>query len=216
MRIVCMSNPTQLPMMKNMLTSAKKHGIPMSLFHCYIENTECSGYNTDNFNKLVLRKLEIIQENMTQDKEVLWVDNDIVFFENVLSHLNSFSNYDIIIQNDLWAHCTGFMLIRTNYRTINLISKTIYLLKSTNKSTYNDQHAFNDAIKQSILILVHSLHTHEYPNGYVYFTLGERDRAKIVHCNFLKTTSEKEKRLQEYELWNIEDDILNYVKLKTD
>ena len=89
MRIVCMTNEGQLSMMKNMLNSAVKTGWNLSNFHCYILKTqqEAASYNTLNFQNITIRKLEVILENMQKDPEVIWIDNDIVLFQNCIQDM---------------------------------------------------------------------------------------------------------------------------------
>jgi hypothetical protein len=36
----------------------------------------------------------------------------------------------------------------------------------------------------------------EYPNGAIYFSYGLKDKAKMVHCNYLATTADKVKRFK--------------------
>ena len=82
-----MTNEAQLPMMKNMLNSALKCGFPMHLFHCFIlnSNKEAAKNRSEQFKSLTTKKLEIIRLNMKMDT-TMWVDNDIVFFENYKLH----------------------------------------------------------------------------------------------------------------------------------
>jgi hypothetical protein len=208
MRIVAMTNDGQLPMMKNMLNSALKAGWPMHLFHCYLigTNKESASYNTLEFQSLTLRKLEIILENMRQEREVIWIDNDIVLFKNTIDHMRSFPG-QFIMQDDLWGPCTGFFLVRTNLTSIRVMEKTIaYLKEKLTTTVLNDQHAFCRIIKQPIIGLVLSLlPQNEYPNGEIYFTKGIKQDAKMVHNNYLTSTREKVDRFKEFNLWDDAD-----------
>jgi hypothetical protein len=206
MRIVCMTNDAQLPMMKNMLNSAMKVGIPMNLFHCYILNNqkEIAIYGTTQFNSITLKKLEVIKMNMGMDREILWVDNDIVFFENCLNDIMS-KRGNFVMQDDLWGACTGFFLARSGYFSSSVLQKSIdWLTKSTNKST-NDQHAFNRVYPQVVGIVVTKLSTEEYPNGEIYFNKQVTAKAKMVHCNYLTSTNEKVQRFKDHGLWDESD-----------
>lgn len=203
MRIVCMTNDAQLPMMKNMLNSASKAGIPMNLFHCYVLDSqrEAAFYGSTQFNSITLKKLEIIKMNMALDREILWVDNDIVFFENCLNDLLS-KKGNFVMQDDLWGACTGFFLARTNYFSLSVLQKSIdWLARSSNKSV-NDQHAFNRVYPQVVGIVVNKLPIEEYPNGEIYFNRKITSKAKIVHCNYLTKTEEKIQRFKDHGLWD--------------
>lgn len=206
-----MTNEGQLPMMKNMITSAERVGIDMNLFHCYILATQpnCQKYNTFGFKWLTVRKLETILENMELDSEVLWVDNDIVFFENCIQHLQTYSG-DFVMQDDGWSPCSGFFFIRSSLLTkqvIQLCIDKIYEHKDDEK--YDDQVAFSNVCKEINNMKVTLLPKDQYPNGYVYFNENRKSAAKMVHCNYLQTTAEKEKRLKNHGLWNVNDKAFN-------
>ncbi len=206
MRIVCMTNDAQLPMMKNMLNSAMKVGIPMNLFHCYILNSqaEVAVYGSLQFNPITLKKLEVIKMNMGLDHEILWVDNDIVFFENCLNDVLS-KRGNFVMQDDLWGACTGFFLARSSYFANSVIQKSVQWLTNSTNKTANDQHAFNRVYPQIIGIQITKLSTEEYPNGEIYFNQGKTTKAKMVHCNYLPTTAEKVQRFKDHGMWDESD-----------
>jgi hypothetical protein len=198
-----MTNEGQLPMMKNMLRSAKEAGFDMKLFHCYILNDQKQAaiYNTGEFKSLTTRKLEIILENMKMDSEVIWIDNDIVLFENCIENMRSYRG-SFVMQDDIWSPCTGFFLARTSMFSLRAIQQSIDWLKYNQQPHINDQHAFTSTYKRTIGLIVTLLPQEEYPNGSVYFQQGKTSKAKMVHCNYLFTTPEKEQRLKDHGLWN--------------
>ena len=204
-----MTNEAQLPMMKNMLNSALKCGFPMHLFHCFIlnSNKEAAKYRSEQFKSLTTKKLEIIRLNMKMDT-TMWVDNDIVFFENCLKDVISKSG-SFVMQNDGWGHCTGFFLARSSFFANQVIDNSILWLKERTGGL-NDQHAFNAVLKQSP-VTVFSLPTDEYPNGEVYFEKKIQSKARMVHCNWLHTTAEKVDRFKEHEMWDESDGGFNVV-----
>lgn len=216
MRIVAMTNEGQIPMMKNMLNSAKKAGFPMNLFHCYIisTNKEAATYNTQQFQTITIRKLEVILHNMNLDREVLWIDNDIVLFQNIIEDVRKYHG-NFVMQDDLWGFCTGFFLVRSSPYSKSLIQRTIDYLKASQNPAQNDQHAFNaeykKMIKTSFGFRIEKLPTDEYPNGQIYFNEGKKDKAKIVHSNYLATTAEKVVRFKDCGMWNESDDGFNMV-----
>lgn len=208
-----MTNDAQLPMMKNMLNSAMKVGCPMDLFHCYLlsANTDAAVYNTPEFKSITTRKLEVILENMRHDPLVLWIDNDIVLFENCLNHILRHPG-SFVMQDDLWGACTGFFLARRSRNTLTTIQNSIDYLKLRPNGIENDQHAFN-AVKRGVWgMTVTLLSQDEYPNGKVYFEDNRRSHAKMVHCNFLATTSEKVERLKSSGFWDEMDAAFNVVR----
>jgi hypothetical protein len=208
MRIVAMTNEGQLPMMKNMLNSALKAGFPMHLFHCYIisSNPEAAAYNTIQFQSITIRKLQVIQGNMND--EVLWIDNDIVLFQNIIDDVRRYPG-NFVMQDDIWGFCTGFFLVRPTNHSQKLIQNSIRALANATKPMTNDQHAFNSEysklIKQSFGFIISKLPQDQYPNGEIYFNRNQRSNAKIVHSNFLSTTAEKVARFKEHNMWDESD-----------
>ena len=190
-------------MMKNMLRSAKEAGFDMSLFHCYIlgDQNQAATYNTGEFKSITTKKLEVILHNMTLDREVIWIDNDIVLFENCINDLRSRSGA-FVMQDDLWSPCTGFFLVRSGLFSVKAIRDSIAWLTRNTGSSVNDQHAFTSVYRRTIGVTVSLLPQEEYPNGAVYFQQGKTSKAKMVHCNYLTTTAEKVERLKEAGFWN--------------
>ena len=211
MRIVCMTNEGQLPMMKNMLRSAKSAGFNMNLFHCYILNDqkEAAIYNTGEFKSLTTRKLEVILHNMKLDREVIWIDNDIVLFENCIEDVRRYPG-TFVMQDDIWSPCTGFFLVRSGVFSANVIQNSInWLNANKDKPHLNDQHAFTLTYKRTIGATVTLLPQEEYPNGSVYFQQGKTAKAKMVHCNYMMTTPEKVQRLKDHGFWEVNDEAFN-------
>lgn len=203
-------------MMKNMLNSAVKSGFPMDLFHCYIidSNKEAASYNTKQFQAITKRKLEIILHNMNLDDEVMWIDNDIVLFENMIRDIRRYPG-NFVMQDDLWGVCTGFFLVRSRMSSKYLIQKSIEQLENSQNSNQNDQHAFNYEYnkfkKTSFGFHISNLPQDQYPNGHVYFVENRKSKAKMVHCNYLETTSEKVQRFKDINMWDESDVGFNLV-----
>jgi hypothetical protein len=214
MRIVAMTNDGQLPMMKNMLNSALKAGFPMDNFHCYMlqHDREAAAYNTREFQSITLQKLEVILSNLQLDREVLWIDNDIYLFKNMIDEIRAVPG-NLVMQDDLWGPCTGFFLARSTPATIRVIHKTIqYVRSKLSTSVENDQHAFLRVYKTVFGLMVRLLPTDEYPNGQIYFNQNQRANAKMVHNNYLTTTREKVERFKSVDLWDESDEAFNLVK----
>jgi len=201
-----MTNDGQLPMMKNMLNSAMKSGWPLSAFHCYIMSNQSAAatYNTPEFQSLTLRKLEVILDNMRQDKEVLWIDNDIYLFQNTIAEMRAINGH-FVMQDDLWSPCTGFFLVRASPASFHAIQKSIQYIRERLPSGINDQHAFSVVYKRIIGLRVSTLPQDEYPNGEIYFNQKKTEKAKMVHCNYLLTTAEKVERFKLFSLWDESD-----------
>lgn len=207
-----MTNEGQLPMMKNMLNSAMKVGFNMKDFHCYIisANKDAASYNTSEFKSLTTRKLEVILINMRLWDNVLWVDNDIVFFQNCVDDIFRYPGA-FVMQDDLWGYCTGFFLVRPTAITNAFMQKCIDDMNSSKFIARNDQHVFNSLIKTPPFFSKTMLPQEEYPNGSVYFKSTDHSKAKMLHNNYLNTTAEKVQRFKDNGMWDESDDAFNLV-----
>jgi hypothetical protein len=209
-----MTNEGQLDMMKNMLQSALDHGFDMSLFHCYIlnDNKNVATYNTREFRTITTRKLEVILENMKLDNEVLWIDNDIVLFNNCIEDVRNYKG-KFVMQDDIWSPCTGFFLVRSDLFSMKAIQECINILNTQQPNqVMNDQHVFNSVYRRTIGLTVSLLPREEYPNGEIYFNQKKTSKAKMVHCNYILTTAEKVQRLKDHKLWNVSNQAFDMVK----
>jgi hypothetical protein len=206
-----MTNEGQLPMMKNMLNSALKSGIPMNLFHCYIltTNKEYAVYSTPQFQKLTIKKLEVISQNMVEP--LLWVDNDIVFFKNCLADIQSYKG-TFVMQTDRHQFCTGFFYVQPTGFAQQYIKTCIKALSQISDPQINDQGVFNGLHRPNPFISKIKLPEDEYPNGEIFFVQKRVEKAKMVHCNFMQTTPEKIQRLKDHGLWDETDTGFNLVK----
>lgn len=199
-------------MMKNMLNSAMKAGFNMKDFHCYIVSSdkEAAAYNTAEFKKLTTRKMEVILINARFWDHVLWVDNDIVFFNNCLKDITRYPG-SFVMQDDLWGYCTGFFLVRPTASTNALFQRCIDRLNSNPQSSENDQHAFNKLAQLTPMFTATKLPLNEYPNGHVYFTGNNKGDAKMLHNNYLSTTAEKVQKFKDNNMWDPSDTAFNLV-----
>lgn len=209
-----MTNDGQLGMLKNMLNSAEKAGIPLDLFHIHHIANPLTTYGSIDFKKITMKKFELILAHSFHDSQVLWVDNDIVFFRNPIDELVRCDG-DFVMQDDIWSPCTGFFLMRSSQRSRNVLHKSIELLKSSPNDNVNDQTAFNTIYRTTFpRIRVRLLPRKTYPNGEIYFERKETVNPFIVHNNYLTNTPDKIARFKEHGLWNDSDETYNKNELK--
>ena len=136
----------------------------------------------------------------------MWVDNDIHFFNDCTVDVLSKSG-NFIMQNDIWSPCTGFFLVRGNDASRSLLQRSIAWLKANPSTSYNDQHAFKACISPIRgMDRIYLLDTDQYPNGEIYFNLNKKSKARMVHCNYLTTTSQKVERLKAFGFWDESDE----------
>ena len=214
MKILSMTNDGQLDMLKNMLNSAERVGIDLNLFHIFKFNKieTASNFWTMEFYNITKRKLELIYDFLKENDEVLWVDNDIVFFENVLTDIEKY-NEDIVMQDDIYSGCTGFWKIKKNKNTLKVLSDAIIFMNQNIHRKMHDQTAvwwvLNNTKHNCSLKL---LPREEYPVGDVYFKHNiDRNKSRILHNNFLFSTNEKIQRFINNNMWDPSDNAFNKI-----
>ena len=129
--------------------------------------------NSDGFQNIILKKFDIIYENLVKHDYVCFTDGDIVFENNnFFTYLvENIENNDMLIQNDTGSDenddnlCSGFMFIKSNSNTISLFDpKTVQ--PEIIKHNWFDQEYIND-IKQNLTYK--KLPVSLFPNGMHYF-----------------------------------------------
>jgi len=217
MRIVCFSNTGQRSLLMNLLNSLKKVGIPLEMVDAYYLDDGCpsADYQTDKFAVYTRAKMVCVLDALTRDPEVLWVDSDIVFFDNCLEHIKTYMG-DITIQDDLWSPCCGFFLARRTEPTLALLR--IIIDKMATPTThegrkFDDQSWFN-TLYPLVPIIVNKLPIVFYPNGQVYYTNKNRSLARIWHNNCVIGAENKIARFKELALWNPEEVDIKFIPYK--
>lgn len=220
MKFVTFLNSGCIDICKNMLKSAELVGIDLDDFYiaCLDENSyenlkqyknaylyvdqEITEYQDwsfseeSKFRSIVQYKWKIIEETYSKHKDLCWVDTDIVFKENPTSYLKSFDKMSF--QCDLPGSliCTGFMKFDDTEVCNHLISVC------ASYDGQDDQLIFNHFSKEysDYFIL---LNEDLFPNGNSYYNLGKKDKAMIVHNNWMVGIELKIDRFKEEGLWFI-------------
>jgi hypothetical protein len=170
-----------------------------------------SPWNTKGYDKICYLKLELIDRILSLGKNVLLVDGDLVFLRDPLSDIKWWleeKHIDVHIQNDsLENHntknlCTGYMLIKSNTKMINLydcvseVGKKKYLECAFDN---NDQSYFNKFVKPNCTF--QALTLMKYPNGQAFYnTPSRKDTAVLIHFNWVHGHI-KMAKMKEYKMW---------------
>ena len=115
----------------------KKKTNTLNFFDNKEKNSEFLKQNDDEFGKLMLKKFEIIYDSLIKNDLTLYIDGDIVIKKNFSDYiLKQIQNKDIIFQNDKRPSkaneinlCAGFMLIKSNKKTLKIFQPTEKLEK---------------------------------------------------------------------------------------
>lgn len=193
---------------------AEKHGIPYFSMQTINESGE---FMTREMNIMTRRKFEGIVHMLGLQKDVLYIDTDIVLLSDPFKYINL--NYDLNVQSDEckapYKHsylCTGFMYIKSNSKTKQFFEQAIVEMENSNYKLA-DQCALNLLIAKDNLLKNANTTKHmsikvldvcKFPNGCRYFDGTDEDCSKsdaiIVHNNYLIGIDNKLKRFKEYGL----------------
>lgn len=216
-----MLNSGCLEICKNMLISANSVGIDPDNFYiacldnesynrlkdqyknAYLYETNCPTEYCDwtfepgsEFRKVVQNKWKIIQEIYNKNKELCWVDTDIVFRQNPSKYIENSEN--ILFQCDLPGSllCSGFMVFNSSKKCEELI------LDAASFENADDQLVVNQLVekyRKHIVILPMNL----FPNGFVYYQKGMKYDAVIVHNNHMVGIETKINNFKKEGLWYV-------------
>jgi hypothetical protein len=175
------------------------------------EITKFCPWNTKGYDKICYLKLELIYKILSLNKNVLLVDGDIVFLKDPMSDIKWWleeMHIDVHIQNDSLENinttnlCTGYMLIKSNDKMINLYD----CVSDTGKKKYlecafdnNDQSYFNKFVKPYCMF--QALTLFKYPNGQSFYnTPSRKETAVLIHFNWVHGHI-KMAKMKENKLW---------------
>jgi hypothetical protein len=170
-----------------------------------------SPWNTKGYDKICYLKLELIYKVLSLGINILLADGDLVFLRDPLSDIKWWleeKHIDVHIQNDsLENHntknlCTGYMLIKSNTKMINLYD----CVSEAGKKKYlecafdnNDQSYFNKFVKPNCTF--QALTLMKYPNGQAFYnTPSRKDTAVLIHFNWVHGHI-KMAKMKEYKMW---------------
>lgn len=205
---------------KNMLYSAKNVGIDLNNFYVACldlesfdqmknypntflwneqEIKEYQNWTFDEnsgFRQIVKLKWKLISEIYSKHKNLCWVDTDIVFKQNPTPFIEN--NSYILFQCDKPGSliCSGFMVFNDSIECQQLIHECSL------RDSEDDQILINDMVdkyKNNIALLG----LEYFPNGFVYYKQGIKDKAIIVHNNHMVGIETKIQKFKEEKLWYV-------------
>ncbi len=178
---------------------------------------EAHDFGSHSFNNLSYIRYSIIHQLLKQGKTVWYLDIDTV----VLTDLNAFylqiqtDVFDICFQDDINMLCTGCMLFKPGYSTIELIEFII----THQTIEENDQIIMNRILNTtSVSLNISIFNPNQFPNGLLYFkelsnnlyyasrqTEFKKSVAPIffIHANYMTGNETKINALKSKQLWFI-------------
>lgn len=169
-----------------------------------------SPWNTKGYDKICYLKLELIYRILSLNKNILLIDGDLVFLKDPRPDINNWINEksSVFIQNDSLENenttnmCTGYMLIKTSEKLINLYD----CVSEDGKKKYiecafdnNDQSYFNKFVKP--FCTFQAIPLQKYPNGLAFYNNSSYlDTAVLIHFNWVHGHM-KMAKIKEHKLW---------------
>lgn len=153
-------------------------------------------------------KLFVINKELKEGKNIIFIDGDIVFEKNPLpkmfSILNSNKTLEMLVQNDSSDNsreemCTGFFWMKSNANTINITD--FEKIRENLSSFNNDQQylrRFSSKINHKYLDL------EDFPNG-KYYRDFKPSFPYIIHFNY-DVSKMKIRRMKMFNKWYIAQD----------
>lgn len=219
-----MSNEGGMEMAANLLTSIEKVGIPISQARLYVikgdVNQQSVNYATPDFNRLMRAKVEVILDAMETNKEVLWVDTDIVFRRNCLEDIRVRKGTSEMCFQPCTnlQFCTGFFYVRSSPRTKQYLRGVVEFMKQN--PALNEEQAINHTYHQFGLLAT-TFPYWQYPVGRAFFTQDggispalDQTKVLIVHNNWIVGNENKVARFKKNGMWNVDKNILSKVEQK--
>ena len=167
-------------------------------------------WNTKNYDKICYLKLKWIHTILSQQKNMVLIDGDIVFQKNPMEDITLWHKeprVEVWIQNDGTSNsdhrnlCTGYMFLQSNEKMITLYD----CAEESDKYKAcalknNDQTYFNQFVKPHCVTKALSLE--RYPNGAVFYQNSEsvKQSAILVHFNWVKG-HQKMAKMKEHKMW---------------
>ena len=187
----------------------------------FISNQEGGDFGSGNFNKLMMRKLEIILEVVREGFFTFYLDSDIVVLGDIVQDYFTLPPRALHIQSDQnrftdkkytpdgkvmdTSLCAGCMFFTPSKTSIRILEAAIVAFPSC--TTMDDQCAVN-----KVLASEHdydALCQLRYINGSRYFDNPERESLHpsilLIHNNWIVGVEAKEKRFKDFNLWFLQE-----------
>lgn len=220
MKFLTQLNSGCVDICKNMLKSAENVGLDVNDFiiacldvNAYeqmkqypnaflYKDQEYTGYQDwsfdkgSNFRQIVKLKWKLISDTYKNHKRLCWVDTDIVFRQNPTDFFEANSKY-VLFQTDVPGSliCSGLMIFNETEECSRMIEEC------GSNETEDDQILINQIALTKYSNIVALLPMEYFPNGHLYYTIGMKDKALMVHNNHMVGIETKINRFKQEGMW---------------
>lgn len=159
--------------------------------------SEAVKYGELDYKRLVSERPAHISKQLKKGKNVVYSDIDTVWLKNPFDYF--IGKYDMWIPMGLVRYCTGFMALKSNERTIQLIEDWEDELKNTLQT---NQPAFNKCLKKS-KVNHFGFDESLFPTGKMFneFNTTQKDNVVVMHNTLVIGHDKKLERFKELNLW---------------
>lgn len=162
--------------------------------------------DSKNFGEYMVVKLNMIHSYLTKFEYVLYLDGDIVIKDQITDYLSKMiGSLDLLIQNDqnpkkpnLEYLCAGFMLIKSNKKTLNFFDTS----KINNDELMQGLHDQGYINNNKHTLDYKKLPLELFPNGPYFYENSKNLKPKIIHFNYV-LGNKKKSIMKNYEEWYI-------------
>lgn len=225
MKIITLTNKGYIKYTDNLLASCIQNNVNLDIEICVMDkytenyyskkglktvlvsnenNKKFLKQDSKDFGKYMITKLDIIHTYLKNNSHVTYLDGDIVIKEDFIPYLkNNFSNYDLLIQNDLKPQkpnfenlCAGFMSIKSSEKTKEFFN-TDNISKEEILTGLHDQKYINE---NKHLLNYLKLPLDLFPNGPHFYLYSKKLQPFIIHFNHLLGNI-KRKKMKEMNEW---------------
>lgn len=157
------------------------------------------------FGELMYKKFECIYTSLKNNDLTLYIDSDITIKKNIKDYLiRNIKNKDILFQNDKNPKkpnkinvCAGFMLIKSNKKTLKFFNPENIPIEKLIKYRTHDQTHINKNLAKFKYDL---LPLKEFPNGPFFYKNYGTFNPALVHFNYV-LGDEKISLMKKYNEW---------------
>ena len=224
-KAITLTNKGYVEFTDNLITSIAKNNVNINLDICTMDNYSKNFFDrkqqktnlitesnrkkflrqdSKRFGEYMIVKLNMIHSYLKNFEYVLYLDGDIVIKKEITDYLvKSMGSLDLLIQNDqnpekpdIEYLCAGFMMIKSNNKTLNFFDTS----KIDNKQLMEGLHDQGYINNNKKSLNYEKLPLDLFPNGPYFYENSINLNPKIIHFNYVMG-NKKKAVMKKYNEW---------------